>query len=126
MTNDKSQMTDFAKGSCGISATGPRFVICHLISAAAGSCANEPKAGWRAGTRSASVSASRNSELESTRLFAGHFWVLREPRPTVIFYGSLLPVDRVVEDFDIFLDNVGIQMLVLQAQVTRLETALGL
>jgi hypothetical protein len=44
----------------------------------------------------------------------------------VIFYGSLLPVDRVVEDFDIFLDNVGIQMLVLQAQVTRLETALGL
>jgi hypothetical protein len=38
----------------------------------------------------------------------------------------LFPVDRVVEDFNIFLDNVGIQMLVLQAQVTRLETALGL
>ena len=38
----------------------------------------------------------------------------------------LLPVDLIVEDFQIFLDDVGIQMLVLQAQVTGLEAALRL
>ena len=102
--------------------------ICHLSSdpAAAGSCANEPKASSRAGTGSASASASKTGELANTRFFAGHFWILREPRPTVIFYESLLPVDLVVEDFQIFLDNVGIQMLVLQAEVTRLDAALRL
>jgi len=39
---------------------------------------------------------------------------------------ELAAVDRVVENFEIFLDDIRRQLLILQAQIARLQTALRL